>query len=171
MELKLDRCTVRSFRAGDAESIAEHANNRGVWINVRDRFPHPYTLKDAEAYLGRVMSTRPETSFAIDVGGAAIGAIGIEPGEGEYHGSAEIGYWLGEAYWGRGIATEVLRAMTEYAFSTFGLHRLEAIAFEWNAASARVIEKAGYQFEGRLRKSILKAGKPVDELVYAIVRE
>lgn len=171
MELKLGRCTVRSFRASDAPSVAEHANNRNVWITLRDRFPHPYQLADAEAFLGRVVGATPETTFAIAVDGAAVGAIGLELGEGEFRGTAEIGYWLGEPFWGRGIATEALRAVSDYAIATLSLHRIQAGLFPGNAASARVLEKAGYVLEGRFRKSIMKAGQPTDQLVYALVQE
>lgn len=171
MELKLGRCTVRSFLASDAPSVTEHANNRNVWINLRDRFPHPYSLRDAEEFLTKVIGATPETSFAIAVDGAAVGAIGFELGEGEFRGAAEIGYWLGEPFWGRGIATEALRAVSDYAFTTLGLHRIQAGVFAGNAASARVLERVGYVLEGRCRKSIIKAGQPTDQLVYALVRE
>src|SRR5437868_6168209 len=105
MELLLDTCRVRSWRASDAESLARNANNRKIWINLRDLFPHPYTLRDARAYLQMVLPRSPETGFAIDVDGEAIGGVGFVLKPDVERVSAEIGYWLGEPFWGRGIAT------------------------------------------------------------------
>ncbi|HEU4403612.1 MAG TPA: GNAT family protein [Candidatus Polarisedimenticolia bacterium] len=170
MDLTLETCRIRSWRLADAPSLARHANGRGVWLNVRDRFPHPYTLADADRWIRRAVETTPETQFAIVVG-EAVGGIGLEPKTDVERRSAEIGYWLGEPFWGRGIATEAVRAMTDFAFTHFDLCRLEALVFEWNPASARVLEKAGYQLEGRLRKSVLKDGRMIDSLLYAIIRE
>jgi len=148
-----------------------HANNRNVWINLRNRFPYPYTTADAENFFKIVVGCEPETSFAVEVKGKAVGGVGFSPLEDEEYRSAEIGYWLGEEFWGRGIATEVLIAVTDYAFSQFDLCRLYAHVFEWNLASARVLEKAGYEFEGRLRKSVTKDGQTIDRLLYAKVRD
>jgi len=148
-----------------------HANNRKVSINLRDRFPYPYTVGDARSWLDSVIGHKLETNFAIDVAGEAVGGIGftLQPDVG--HRSAEIGYWLGEEFWCRGITTDALIAVTEYAFSNFDICRLYAHVFEWNGASARVLEKAGYTFEGRLRKSVTKEGQTIDQLMYAMIRE
>ena len=102
--------------------------------------------------------------------GSGVGGIAAEPGEGERRRSAEVGYWLGEPFWGRGIATEVLRAVTEYAFATFDIIRLEAGVFGWNPASARVLEKAGYTLEGRMRHAVVKNGRVGDRLIYGLLR-
>lgn len=171
MELKLATCTVRSWEWRDRDAIVRHANNRNVSINLRDRFPHPYTINDARTWLDSVVGIKPETNFAIAVGGEAVGGIGftLQPDVG--HRSAEIGYWLGEDFWGRGITTDALKAVTDYAFATFDICRLFAHVFEWNGASARVLEKAGYSFEGRLRKSVTKDGKTIDQLMYAVIRD
>ena len=171
MELKLATCTVRSWEWRDRDAIVRHANNRNVSINLRDRFPHPYTINDARTWLDIVVGIKTETNFAIAVGGEAVGGIGftLQPDVG--HRSAEIGYWLGEDFWGRGITTDALKAVTDYAFATFDICRLFAHVFEWNGASARVLEKAGYSFEGRLRKSVTKDGKTIDQLMYAVIRD
>ncbi len=171
MEIVLPLCKVRSWQRRDRESLVRHANNRNVWINLRNRFPYPYTNADAENFFSIVVGHEPETSFAIEVNGQAVGGIGFSPLVDEEYRSAEIGYWLGEEFWGRGITTEVLIAVTEYAFSHFDLSRLFAHVFEWNVASARVLEKAGYQFEGRLRKSVTKDYQTIDRLLYAKVRD
>jgi RimJ/RimL family protein N-acetyltransferase len=148
-----------------------HANSRKVSINLRDRFPYPYTVNDARMWLEMVVGHAPETNFAIDVGGEAAGGIGFTLQPDVARRSAEIGYWLGEEYWGRGITTEALIAVTDHAFANYDLCRLYAHVFEWNGASARVLEKAGYTFEGRLRKSVTKEGQTIDQLMYAMVKE
>jgi len=169
VELKLARCTLRPWRVGDEPSLVRNANNRRVWRNL-SRLPHPYTTGDADAWIGRASAQSPVTDFAIAVDGDAVGGIGVEIGRDVFYRSAEIGYWLGEPYWGRGIATEALRAVTEYAFGTFGLCRLQAGVFEWNPASMRVLEKAGYTLEARHRKNVTKDGETIDRLVFALVR-
>jgi len=169
MELKLTRSTLRPWRVGDEASLVRNANNRRVWRNLA-RLPHPYTLNDADEWIARAGAKLPATDFAIVVRDEAVGGIGIEIGRDVFHRSAEIGYWLGEAHWGRGIATEAVRAITEYAFVTFDLCRLHAGVFEWNPASMRVLEKAGYELEARHRKNVTKDGETIDRLVYALVR-
>ena len=114
---------------------------------------------------------RPETNFAIASATEAIGGIGLELGRDVHRRSANVGYWLGEPYWGRGIATGALRAFTEFAFAEFDLVRIDANVYEWNPASARVLEKSGYECEGRLRRSITKDGQTIDQWLYAIVRD
>ena len=170
MEIKLQKCTLREWKTGDEESLIHHANNRNVWINLRDSFPHPYTLADARNWIQKASTEGPVRNFAIVVDGKAVGAIGFIPREDVYKRSAEIGFWLGEKYWGRGIMTEALRAVTEYAFANFDLCRMYADVFEWNPASMRVLENAGYTLEGRLKKAVTKEGKTIDEFLYAIVR-
>jgi RimJ/RimL family protein N-acetyltransferase len=147
-----------------------HANNRNVWINLRDRFPHPYTAGDARRWLDMVVDQKPETNFAIAVADEAVGGIGFTVQPDVARRSAEIGYWLSEDFWGRGITTEALIAVTDHAFSHYDVCRLFAHVFDWNGASARVLEKAGFSFEGRLRKSVTKDGQTIDQLMYAIIR-
>jgi RimJ/RimL family protein N-acetyltransferase len=171
LRLVLERCEVRSWERGDAPSLLASANNRKVWLNLRDQFPYPYTAEDADVWVRTARQLRPETSFAIVVDGLVAGAIGIELKDDVYRRSAEIGYWLGERYWGRGVATEALRAMTAWSFAHFDLVRLYAHVFEWNPASSRVLEKAGYVLEGRLRKAVVKDGHTIDALLYAYVKE
>lgn len=171
MELQLPGCRIRSWRPDDAPSLAKHADNRNIWLNVRDRFPHPYTLADAETWLATVTTADPVTQFTIEVDGEAAGGIGVFLQQDVERYSAEIGYWLGEVHWGRGVATAAVRAFTELAFARFGLCRIYANVFAWNTGSVRVLEKAGYAFEGRLRNAAVKDGRVVDGLLYAVVRE
>jgi ribosomal-protein-alanine N-acetyltransferase len=171
MELELPGCRVRSWRAGDEPSLARHADNEQLWRNVRDHFPHPYTLADAEAWVAAASGAAPETQFAIEVDGEAAGGIGLFLQEDVARYSAELGYWLGEAYWGRGLMTAVVRGFTEHAFRTFDLCRIYAIVFEWNPASRRVLEKANYTLEGRMHRAAVKEGRVLDQFLYAVVRD
>lgn len=171
MEINLSLSLIRSWRESDAESLVTHANNRNVWRNLRDSFPHPYTRADADGWIAFAASARPETSFALDVGGQAVGGIGLALKDDVYSRTAEIGYWLGEPFWGRGIVTEAVKALTDYAFFKFDLSRVYAGVYEWNHGSMRVLEKAGYLREARLRNSIFKEGQIIDEIIFAVVRE
>ena len=170
MELTLSRSLLREWLPGDEESLARNANNLRVWRNLRDAFPHPYTLADAERWIQIANPTKPVTNFAIVVDGSAVGAIGLVLKEDVFRRSAEIGYWLGEEYWRRGIVTEAVCAVTDYAFATFDVCRVYAGVFEWNRASMRVLEKAGYELECRLKKNVTKDGQTIDEYIYAVVR-
>jgi RimJ/RimL family protein N-acetyltransferase len=169
--IHLKTCIVRPFQDSDARSIARHANNKNVWINLRDAFPHPYHTDDAIAFITMANSIDPPTIFAIESDGHAIGAIGFKVGKDVERISAEIGYWLAEPYWGRGIVTEVLRAVTNYALDTFRLKRIFAVPFEWNDASFRVLEKAGYIMEGRLINSAIKNGRIISQRMYAYTQK
>jgi RimJ/RimL family protein N-acetyltransferase len=168
-DLRIPNCQVRSWRESDAESLATHANNRRVWLNLRDAFPHPYRLDDARAFIRAALGRTQETHFAIAVNGAAVGGIGFRPHEDVERVSAEIGYWLGEPFWGRGITTEALIAVTAAALRTHGLTRVFAVPYAWNLASFRVLEKAGYVREGVMRRSAIKDGRVVDQVLYARV--
>ena len=167
MVLRGARCSVRKWRAADAESIVRHANNINVARNLRDRFPHPYTRADAKAFLRRIVRDEAAMNFAIEVEGEAVGAIGFTIGADIERFSAEIGYWLGESLWGRGIVTEALVMITDHAFDRFNLLRLFALPFADNPASVRVLEKAGYLKEGCLRASAVKYGQVRDQLLYS----
>lgn len=167
MEISLIQCKLRPWLLEDRDSLIYNANNRKVWINLRDRFPYPYTTRDAETWLNLVSGVVPLTQFAIEVDNKAVGGIGFIPNDDVHCIQAEIGYWLGEEYWGRGITTAALSAVTEYAFSNFNLIKIFAGVFEWNSVSIRVLEKAGYEFEARLKKCILKDSKIIDQLIYS----
>ena len=171
MEIPAGGWVLRPWREGDEPALAKYANNRNIWINLKDVFPHPYTMEDAVAWVQSQKDRDLPTNLAIADADEAIGAIGLRLQGDVYRRTAEVGYWLGEPFWGQGIATHALRAMTEYAFATFDLVRLYALVKEWNPASARVLEKCGFTLEGRLRKNVTKDGKTVDQFLYALVRE
>ena len=169
MKLALASCRVRDLTGADAALLAKYANNRQIWLNLRDRFPHPYTLRDAVSFIKHVQEQQPPTVWAIDVAGEAAGTIGIMRRSDIERISAEIGYWIGEPFWGRGIMTEVVQAVTDWCLEHFQLTRIYALPFAENAASCRVLEKAGYVCEGRLRKSAIKDGQVLDQFMYAYV--
>jgi ribosomal-protein-alanine N-acetyltransferase len=169
MQLTLKSCVLRSWKASDAEPIARHANNRKIWLNLRDAFPHPYTVHDARDFIKSIRSRAPETTFAIDVDGEPVGSVGFVLRHDVERVSAEIGYWLAEPFWGRGLTTEALIATTDYAITTHKLTRIYALPFAWNAASCRVLAKAGYTLEVRLRRSAIKNGVITDQMQYAFV--
>jgi [ribosomal protein S5]-alanine N-acetyltransferase len=171
MRIEFSHGLLRTWQFEDGDALVAQANSRRVSRNMRDAFPYPYTPHDADRWLAVANKFDPPRNFAIVVDGSPAGGIGLVPKEDIYRRTAEIGYWLGEPFWGRGIATGAVRAMVEYAFDRFDLCRLYAGVFAWNPASARVLEKAGFTFEARLRQAITKDGRTTDELVYALVRE
>src|ERR1043165_420336 len=140
MQLQAGSAVVREWRMADAAPMAIQANDRRIWQNLRDVFPHPYARADAEAYLTKVLSDPAPTSFAIECDGQVAGGIGYFPGSDVERVGAEIGYWLGVEYWGRGIATAALRAVTAHAFEAHPpLQRIFAMPYTSNPASARVL--------------------------------
>ncbi|MCE2500908.1 MAG: GNAT family N-acetyltransferase [Dehalococcoidia bacterium] len=171
MRIDIGEWQVRSFYLEDAEALAKYANNRNVWLNLRDAHPLPYRLEHAVSWLRMATRQWPEVHFAIASADEAIGYIGLGLQSDVFYRSAEIGYWLGEPFWGRGIATAALQALTEYAFFQFNLIRLYAYVNVTNPASVRVLEKAGYEREGRLRKNVIKDGQVVDQFLYAMVKD
>ncbi len=171
LSLEIPGCVIRLFQPNDRDAIVLHANHWNVAKNMRDRFPHPYTVNDAETWLALVSTQSPATNFAIATAEELIGGIGLDLQNDVFRRSAELGYWLGESYWGRGIATVVVRAFTRYAFEAHDLLRVFAGVFSWNPGSMRVLEKAGYVREGILRQSVVKDGQVLDKMLYAATRD
>ena len=169
MQLRLTRCEVRSWELSDVDALARHADNHKIWVNLRDAFPHPYTKHHAREFIRATRQRSPETLFAIAANGEAVGGIGFVLHPDVERVSAEIGYWLAEPFWGRGIATEALMAVTKHAIETHGLTRVYALPFAWNLASCRVLEKAGFVLEARLRRSAIKDGVVTDQMQYAFI--
>lgn len=166
MNLACGPCSLRSWRADDLDALVRHADSPHVAAQLRDRFPHPYTREAGEGWLAFATSQQPVTNFVIAVDDALVGGIGLELGSDVERVSAEVGYWLGEAAWGRGLATAALRGFCDYAFATFALTRLYAVPFAANMASRRVLEKAGFLLVGVLRDSAIKHGTIVDQALY-----
>ncbi|MDB6140590.1 MAG: acetyltransferase [Verrucomicrobiaceae bacterium] len=171
MHLQLSSCVIRSWQPADAEALQRHANNRNIWINLRDAFPHPYTAEDAAWFLNHVAQESPETSFAIATSDEAIGGIGLRLGADVHRKTAELGYWLAEPYWGCGIMSEAVAALTRYAFEAFNLQRVYAEPFAASLASARILQKVGFICEGRMCASVFKDGKLQDAFLYARLRD
>jgi RimJ/RimL family protein N-acetyltransferase len=171
MKIQFGEYFIRSFKLSDVKSMAKYANNYNIYKRLRDHFPNPYTEKEAKEWLKYVLSQVPETNFAIATNEELIGSIGFTFQQDVNRYSAEIGYWLAEPFWGKGIANEALSKLTRFAFSKFELNRIFAGVFEGNTASIRVLEKAGYKFEARHRKAVFKEGIFLDYFVYSVLKE
>ena len=163
--------SIRSWSMGDVPALVKYADNRNVSQRMRDAFPYPYTTADANAFLGIVARQNPVTFFAVATSDEAIGGIGITRNADVHRLTAEMGYWLAEPYWGQGIMTETARAFSDFAFGAFGPVRIYAEPYEGNAASCRVLEKAGFTLEGRMRRNVIKDGRILDQYLYAKVLE
>ncbi len=137
---------------------------------MRDQFPHPYTRRDAIDFLDYARAQEPECAFAIEYGEEAVGGVGFLLGRDIARISAEMGYWLSEEFWGRGIATRAVAAMSDWALDNYHLSRVFAMAFVHNAGSIRVLEKAGFEREALLRRSAIKNGVILDQVLFAKVR-
>ena len=161
-----DACLIRPWRDNDRASLLRFANNRRIWRNLRDRFPHPYTEADADAWFALCRDYPELAGWAIEVENQAVGGISLKAGQDVYVKSGEIGYWLGEPWWGRGIMTRAVRAVSDHGHQRLGLVRIEAPVFEWNPASMRVLEKCGYERESIRRRSVFKDGQLIDCMMY-----
>ena len=162
-------CVVRPWVPADKPSLIANANNRNVWLNLADVFPHPYTETDADEWLR--LAGVPDRSFklAIEIDGVAVGGIGAQAGEGIFVRTAHFGYWLGEPFWGQGIATAAGRALLDHLEQDARFARLEAPVFEWNPASMRVLEKLGFERVAVQRKSVTKDGRLIDSVLFTHV--
>lgn len=170
MQLDCGACVIREWKRGDEWDLVQSADNPNVSRYLTDRFPSPYTLQDAYAWIDLNEARRDNTNFAITIGGSVAGGIGYTLGSYEMRLTATIGYWLAEPFWGRGITTAALKRLTEYAFETHGLRRIGSVVMAPNGASARVLEKGGYVREGIMRNAVAKHGEVYDLLLYAAVR-
>lgn len=169
MEIKARNFTLRGWKESDVTALQRNADNANISSFLLDRFPYPYTMEDAVWWVNLMLKQDPFLNFVIDVDGELAGGIGIELREDAYRKTALIGYWLGESYWGRGIMTEAVKLVADYAFTHFDLIRLQAGIFSNNLRSMRVLEKAGFVKEGILKNAIVKNGVVLDEHVYGLV--
>ncbi len=161
---------LRPWRMDDLDDLVRHANDRTIADNLTNTFPHPYTEEDGLAFLNRFRNDTPVRIMAIVVDGHAVGSIGVFPQDDIFHRNAELGYWLAKPFRGRGIMPAAIMQMVDHAFSAFDLHRVFARPFGSNVASQRVLEKAGFTLEARLKGTIEKNGRTEDELIYAVRR-
>ena len=168
--IECKQCAIRPWRPGDEPSLQRNADNYNVWRNLTDRFPHPYTADDARWWVENANAIEFK-GFAIEVDGEAVGGVGCMAREDVYKFTGEIGYWLGEPYWGQGIVSQALGAFIPYLFERTNLVRLEAGVFERNARSSRVLEKNGFELESRQPRAAYKDGEFIDVLVYVRLRD
>ncbi len=166
-----DGFTLRPWHGDDAGDLVFHANDAQVARSLGERFPHPYTLDDAHAFIAHALHLSNEKSYAIEINGAASGGVGVHPGEGVERHSAELGYWLGRAYWGEGIATAAVRALVPHALRELKLYRLQARVFEDNPASMKLLERCGFVREAVLRRLVVKNDRVLDMHIFAITRD
>lgn len=169
MHREIGEYIIRDWQMEDAPSIAKYANNRKIWMNLRDAFPHPYGIQDAEAFISRVTGADAMVAFAIATPYEAIGSIGLTPGKDVHRYTAEMGYWLAEPFWGQGIMTQAVKSLADDAIHDLKMHRIFAEPYTTNPASARVLEKAGFLCEGILRSSVFKDGKVLDQYLYSYI--
>lgn len=171
MELKSGDIELRPLRYADKITLANLANNKKIWNNLKDEFPHPYLIEDAEKFIDNAKFQEPQVNFAITYNYEFAGVIGIILQADVYRKGAEIGYWIGEPFWNKGISTAALKLATDYGFTTLNLERLHAGVFYFNQESIKVLEKCGYKLEGISRNAVFKNGNLIDEHRYAKLRQ
>jgi len=165
MEYKL-----RPWSISDLDSLVGYANNWNIAKFLTDKFPFPYTESNGRAFIEFATKDNPVHIFAIDIGGQAVGGIGIHPQDDIFRKNAELGYWLAEPFWGKGIMSGAVKQAVNVAFDTFAIDRVFARPFGTNLASQKVLEKNGFVLEGRFEKVLFKNNEYADELIYAVRR-
>lgn len=162
--------TLRPWTINDLDNLVAYADNAAIAGNMTDQFPHPFTRERGAGFIAYTNQNNPPNILAIDLDGQAVGGIGIHPQDDIYRKNAELGYWLAEPFWGKGIMPQAVSQMVEYGFRNWDIDRIFARPFGTNRASQRVLEKAGFVLEARFEKTIIKNGVYIDELVYAVRR-
>lgn len=162
---------LRPWQDSDLPSLLKYADNYNIAKQLTDRFPHPYTEENGRKFIEMASAASPSQILAIEINGEACGAIGLHPQEDIFQKNAELGYWLAEPFWGKGVMTRAIRRMIAYGFQNFDINRIFARPYGSNKASQKVLEKCGFILEGRFEKTLYKNGRYEDELVYAIRRE
>ena len=159
---------LRQWSINDLESLVRYANNPDIAKFMNDGFPHPYTEENGKAFIAFATKDDPIHIFAIDVEGKAVGVIGIHPQVDVQRKNVELGYWLAEPFWGKGIITNAIKEIVAFGFKTYDINRIFARPFATNIGSQKVLEKAGFVLEGRFEKTFIKNGELLDELIYAV---
>lgn len=164
---------LREWKIEDAASVAKYANNKKIADNLRDAFPYPYTLSNAKDYIGFCINTDRKKNIlrAISIDGIAVGSIGVFGKDDVYRKSAELGYWLAEDFWNKGIITRAIKQITDIAFKELNIVRIFAEPYFNNIGSRRVLEKSGFELEGILRKSVYKNNLYLDSCIYSIIKK
>lgn len=162
---------LRPWSMRDEGDLVKHANNKKIAINLRDGFPNPYSLSDARSWIKMVMENKKDVIYAIEVNGEACGGIGLHAGVDVYRFNAEIGYWLSEQHWGKGIVTESVQLMVKLGFENYSWTRMYAGIFSSNLASMKVLEKCGFNQEAAFKKSVKKQGVYLDEYIFSLLKE
>ncbi|MEZ4998819.1 MAG: GNAT family protein [Bacteroidales bacterium] len=162
--------TLRKFRRNDKYRMAEIANNMKIAVNLRDAFPYPYSLEDARKFINMCLRVKPYQVFAIEFEGEYVGNIGLHKQDDVYRKTAELGYFIGEQYWNRGITTRAVNLICEYGFRELDVIKIFSGVFSFNTASQRVLEKCGFEREAVLKSSVIKNGKIYDEYRYAKIQ-
>ena len=165
-------CRIKKWELSDAKELSAALSNRKIQDNLRDGLPYPYTEQDGADYISAMLSAdENETfAFAITVDDKVVGSIGVFRQGNIHRQTAELGYYIAEEYWGRGIMTEAVEQICEYVFGKSDIVRIYAEPFAYNVASCRVLEKAGFQYEGTLRSNAVKNGKVIDMKMYSLLK-
>ncbi|TLD00042.1 GNAT family N-acetyltransferase [Robinsoniella peoriensis] len=166
-------CDIREWRIEDKYNLAEILNNKNILNNLRDGLPYPYKVKDAEEFITSMLSADKTKTFpfAITLNDMVIGSIGVFRCDNIHFQTAEMGYYIGEQYWGKGFATNAIKQISKYIFDHTDIIRIFAEPFAYNTASCHVLENAGFQFEGTLHSNAVKNGKVTDMKMYALIRD
>lgn len=161
---------LHTLKPDDAFALARLANNRKIWNNVRDRMPFPYTTEHAAAFIENIQRQKNALVYAIGwAGQRLVGTVGLHLGEEEYRGTAELAYWLGEPFWGQGIASKAVQEILKIGFGQLHLRRIYATVYSFNSASLRVLEKNNFNVESVARQAVMKNGKVADEICCALL--
>ncbi|MBD5476739.1 MAG: GNAT family N-acetyltransferase [Lachnospiraceae bacterium] len=165
-------CKIRKWELSDAADLAAALSNRKIQDNLRDGLPYPYTEQDGIEFISAMLSAdENETfAFAVTADNKVVGSIGVFRQGNIHRQTAELGYYVAEEYWGKGIMTEAVKQICEYVFEKSDIIRIYAEPFAYNAASCRVLEKAGFQYEGTLRSNAVKNGKIIDMKMYSLLK-
>lgn len=171
MILKCEKFILRPLQLDDAESIAKYANNYKIWKNLRDLFPHPYSIGDAKNFINYNIDINPTENFCIEYQNECIGIIGFNQMQDVYKKTVDFGYWIGEKFWNKGIISKAIPIMVRYIFDTFEIERIQASVFSWNKSSMHVLKKNGFKLEYIAKNAVFKNNVLTDEYCYIILKK
>lgn len=165
-------CQIRQWKMEDAFDLADALNNKNIMNNLRDGLPYPYTENDAREYIEAMLNSDKDTTFAfaITLEGKVIGSIGVFRKDNIHSRTAEMGYYIKESFWGKGLGTSAVKQICNYIFANTDIIRIFADPFAYNLASCRILEKSGFQYEGTLRSNAIKNGQILDMKMYSLIK-